>query len=504
MTRERVPEVDEPRTRSGPLHSNSDARVERTSRRVARNALLLILQPILLNAISLAVSGFVIRTLGPEDFGRLAYALSMKDLFASLAGLGIGAVTVRDLARDHPDPAGYVGRMLTLRLASGLLAYGVLVALTYLGGVLPRARWAVLLAGSAILPVLVTVTIEDVFRAHQQMEHIARVRMVVGLLLTAAQVVALLLGGRLAAMIGIFTAAAYLTMILAGFILVRRFFVPRLGFDPGLTRRALGQGIVFYLGGILGRISSSVDKLVLERVKGVGAVGVFGAGTVILEKLVTLPEGLGAAVYPALAGLVERDRPAARRVLARFVTIAAMVGLPIAVGGTILAGPIVRLLAGEGYPGASRVMAVAIWTLPAWALGYVFSFGLSAIHREREGLKAMALGTGTLVLGNLVLVPILGSLGAAVALTSSQWVSALVFGVMVVRHYGWVWMPSHLARTAVGLGLMAAVVWATRGWPLALPLGLGVVLYGAVVGPAGYVLVRHARSRPGAASGQDG
>ncbi len=487
------------------LRSDSGAlsrdRASRASQRVARNAVLLIAQPLLLNAISLVVTSYIIHSLGPEDFGRLTYSLAMKDLFASLAGLGLGAVTVRDLARGVDEPERYVGRMMLLRSAAGVLSFAVLYALVVLGGLLPDAPWAVLLAGSAILPLLLTVCIEDVFSAYQEMQHIARVRVVVGLLLTAAQVVALLLGGRLFAMVLIFTVAAYLTLLLAGVVLLKHFFRPIFGFDLRFTRRVLGQGLVFYSGGLLGRISASVDKLILERMQSASAVGVFGAGATLLEKLVVLPQGLGAAVYPALSGLADSDRRAGRDVLSRFVALAAILSLPMAVGGSLLAGPITQLLAGEGYPGAAGVLAVAIWTLPAWSLAQVFTYALSAVHMERKGILVVLLSTVILVAGNLLLVPRIGPVGSAWALVSSQWVSVLLLGMLCQRHCGGgVLATDYLPRTLVGLGLMALVVWASRDWVFPLPVLIGALIYGGLVGPMAWRLLRSSRA---AAAGEE-
>lgn len=478
---------------SAQREADTDRRVERTSRRVARNAGLLIAQPLLLNVISIAVTAYIIRSLGPSDFGRLTYANAMKDLFASLAGLGLGAVTVRDLAGGVGEPDRYVGRMMLLRLVAGVGAYGALLAAVHLGGLLPEAPWAVLLAGTAILPMLLTISIEDVFRAREEMQHIARVRLLAGGLLTAAQVAALIMGGRLLAMVAIFAASAWVTLFLAAGVLVRRFFRPRVGFDLAFARRVLGQGLVFYSGGLLVRVSQSIDKLVLERMRGAQAVGVFSAGTTLLEKLIVLPEGIGSAVYPALSGLADHDHAASQRVLSRFVTLAIIVGLPTAAGGALLAGPLVDLLAGQDYPGAVSVLSVAIWTLPAWCLNHVFLFALSARHLERQGIKVTALATGLLVAGNLVLVPSLGPAGSAAALAGSQWVAVLLLGWLCHRAYGRVVRVRELPRVALGLALMIAGVLLSRELFVFVPVLVGVALYGLVVGPAAWRLLRATR-----------
>lgn len=465
-----------------------------TSGRVMRNAFFLISQPLLLNLIAIAVTGYIARVLGAEDFGRLNYAFAMSALFASLAGLGIGTVTVRDLVQRRTEsPAHYLGRTLVLRSIAGLAAYASLVVAVLVGGLLPEAPWVVLVAGTTIFPTLITVSIEDLFRAREQMHHIARVRLVSGIVLMVCSVSALLAGGRLSSLVLVYAAAPFVTLVLAGATLLRHFFVPRPGFDLGFARRVLGQGVVFYAGGLMGSVNQRIDRLVLERMQGTLAVGEFAAGASLIEKLAIIPEGLGGATYPTLAGLADRDPRAARLALARFVSLAALIGLPVALGGMLVARPLIQLIFGPGYPQAVGVFAVAVWVLPAWCFGQVFSFAVIARHREKKGLIFTAVGTALLIGGNLLLVPRLGSLGSAIALSGSQWVTTLLLFALAVRLYGPVLEVRPLLRVLAGLLLMGLGVLFTTRFPLFVPLAMGAALYGLVIWPEARLLLRHVR-----------
>jgi len=463
---------------AGPGPDDGAEGASQAARRVVRNSALLILQPLLLNLLSIAVTGYIARRLGADDFGRFTYAFSISPLFASLAGLGLGAVTVRDLVRgDVLPPARYLGRTLGLRLGAGLLAYSLLLLLVLGGGLLHEAGWVLLLAGTTIFASLLTITIEDYFRSREEMQLVARVRLLAGLILTGSSLLVVGLGGRLAALVVLYVAGAYLTLLLAGLTLVRRYFWPVPGFDLAFTRRVLRQGVIFYAGGLLGSLAQRVDRLLLERLQGATALGHFGAGSTLVEKLLVLPEGLAAAVYPALTGLVHLHPQAAGPALGRFLTLAAMVGLPTALGTTLLARPLVGLIFGPGYEEAVLVLAFGVWVVPAWCLGQVLSSALAARGRERQGLAVTLVGLCLSILGNALTIPRYGPPGSALTLAATGWLSAALLFVLARRHYGPVLDGAALGRIGVALALLGVGVGLTRDLPLPIPILLGIGLY---------------------------
>jgi O-antigen/teichoic acid export membrane protein len=73
--------------------------------------------------------------------------------------------------------------------------------------------------------------------------------------------------------------------------------------------------------------------------------------------------------------------------------------LPIAVGGTLLAGPLVQLLP-EEYGGAALLLAIGVWRAPLLTLAFLYQTTLIAVNRESIGVRLLlagALGSAPLV-----------------------------------------------------------------------------------------------------------
>src|SRR5579864_1135586 len=70
-------------------------------------------------AVSLLVSIYSARYLGPANYGELSYAVSFVGIFAFIASLGIDSVLYRDLVK-HPEQRNeYMGSALVLKLVAG-------------------------------------------------------------------------------------------------------------------------------------------------------------------------------------------------------------------------------------------------------------------------------------------------------------------------------------------------------------------------------------------------
>ena len=375
------------------------------SRKVLVNSAWLILQPLVLNIISIAVTGFIARSLGKVDFGRFNFAFSFVAIFQALSGMGLGSVMIRDLAKKTLEGPKYSGRVLVIRLVVAAVLYAALFVAIRLMDVPDTTTSIVTLAGLVILSHVVIMTFQDVFRSREVMGPIARINMVSGFLLTLFSVVVLMADQGITGLTLVYVAGSWLTAALSAVWVCRRFFLPRIGISLAFYRRVLSQGVIFYLGGVLAILASKMDMVLLTKLSDEATVGVYAAAAGLFTKLFIIPEGMGGAIYPTLASIYSRSKEEARLLLVRFLKIGLLVGLPIAVGGSLLAGPIIDLIYGAEYAKAGLVLAVAIWLVPLWCLLFICIYSAGAMYRERTGLIYNVITTVLLLALDVLLIP---------------------------------------------------------------------------------------------------
>lgn len=344
-------------------------------------------QNVALNIISVPVMAYIIRGLGPVPYGQWTTATALVSTVAVLNNLGLRAGFIRDVARD-PTSAGrrlaaqLGARMILALLAAliaticGLLLYPALVqqciAITVFGSLLG----------------IVFTSLSDLLEAQRKFPQLAGVSFISGLLLTAASVLAIYFGGG-----AIAVALAYLvgpittTLMLAW--MVRDEKIPiRFEFHPIRSLRLLWNCRHFAIQALLFTANTNLSLLILPKMVGPAAFGLYSGGVLLITRLGLFPDALGTAFYPLIAKCHATDRTAARRHLLDGAAVSAGICIAIALTATLFAGFISRILFPHHADDCRRIIQITIWALPLTAIESMFGYALNGAGKEGRLARA--------------------------------------------------------------------------------------------------------------------
>jgi len=191
------------------------------------------------------------------------------------------------------------------------------------------------------------------------------------------------------------------------------------GFFRGWRRpdRALGREIAVYglrgqLGGLLSLVNLRLDVAILGALAGPAVLGVYAVASKYAELLRVPGLAVNYVLYPVLARRGVHDAAArTRALLAPALAFTVLAAVPLAA----LAAPLLPGIYGDRFADA----VVPTWILLAGLLGegvagvviaYLYAVG-------RPGLSSLAIGAAVAVtiVGDLLLIPRYGAVGAAVA-----------------------------------------------------------------------------------------
>jgi O-antigen/teichoic acid export membrane protein len=476
---EPVQPTEGPAETPGPSHPAAVDRERAAAKRVAKNSVLLIAQPLILNVISIFATAYIARTLGPEDYGRFVFAMTFILVFVPMTNLGLRQLTVRDIAAsDRKDVSEFVGKITTLRLLLAVAAALACVAAGWLSQPSPETARVVYLASAIIVVMAVTSTATDVFQAFEDMRLIAVVQFVSGFLLTVASVVVLWLGLGLVGLMASYVVGNLIGMVMALRYLYGRFARPVWSVDLRFWRDSLRRAAPLFIPNLVLNSCARLGVILLGRISGQAALGTYGVASTLTEKVSIIPDAICTALFPTLASLYARSREEAAALYRRVARYLLLLSLPIAVGTTLLARPIISLLFGSTYSGSPPVLALLSWGLFGSFFWQLQLWTVGAIHQERRAFF-VPIGGSVVFLGlALLLIPRYGEIGLCLA--------GLVFAVVTFVWYDRI-MRAHLSRRLLDPGVlvravaaaaaMAAVVWLVRGWSVLLSIPIGAVVY---------------------------
>jgi O-antigen/teichoic acid export membrane protein len=217
-----------------------------------------------------------------------------------------------------------------------------------------------------------------------------------------------------------------------------------------------------------------VDRLAISQLMSVSDVGVFGVGYRLASAVTLLSFGAQMAVTPLVyARHAEAGTPSAlERIFRYYVAAAAMLGL----GLSLFAPEILRLLTTPSYFGAATVVPLLVAALILANL-YVFMPGLG-IAKRTSAFAIINLTGGLLnVVLNLLLIPLMGIAGAALATLISAGGIFSAYAVASQRLYP---VPHRWLRLAAAIFAVSAVYVVASQFDLellpALALKVGAML----------------------------
>lgn len=448
------------------------------------------------SALSVAMTA---RYLGPGQYGQLAIAVMFIAMWTSLADLGIATVIVRRVTSGRGD----LERLVRVNSGLALIYCLPLAALAAGSGLLtyrdPDVQvMLVVLSVGLLLQTMVT-RFEPVFLVTVRFSAVA-ISDVAGRVGTLVAV-ALFVAERADV---IWFAVAQLVPPVLQLLIQGRSATRHVSVRPIFAFREAGNLLreslpltAFLVAGLL---YSNADGVVLSLLNTHFEVGVYGLAFTIAFTTVAVSLLFHSSTLSTLTGLFARDTTAFTGFLRRSVELMSFVALPIAVVGSLLAGPLIALFGDDafverGTPTLALLFIAAALRFVASTLGQ----GLIAANYQNV-LLCLTVATLALNLAlNFVLAGRFGAVGCGVALVATEVFHMTISTWWLRRRCGYRTPVMFLLRLLIPTGASVLVVWLLSGQHVVPVLAAATVAYlatSALAGPVTWSTFASLRQKP--------
>jgi len=170
----------------------------------------------------------------------------------------------------------------------------------------------------------------------------------------------------------------------------------------------------------------------LGFMKDESSVGIYGAAAKLVFFIYALSDLFVAATFPVISRLYHESAEKLGEFMRYCLKLTALLGIPVAIGGTILGPKIITLVYGASYARSGVVFQILSWFAAINLVSFVLSYSLVACNRQQVYLKIMACGALFNVAFNLIVIPFAGYYAAAAALLFTESVT-LVWSFLIVK-----------------------------------------------------------------------
>ena len=471
---------DQPITPEPPSNAANSSNRSMT---ILKNASIITLGSIILKLFNFLYNVAIVRQLGDAGYGQFATVVNFVGLFAIFAELGVSNYVMREIARSPEKSDRLFWNLIFIRLSLALLGVvGITLAAVAYG--YPRE----LIGGVALYTLTfvwaaIQAPVETLLAANEKFSYATSMSVV-------GQISTITLGG-----IVLYNDWGFIALIAVGLVamvpptllgiwgirrnrLVHRSVIVTPRDWPLMIRRGLPFGFI----SLSLTIGFTVDSVMLSRFEPIEVVGWYNAAYNLARSLLFFFSGISFAMVPTLSRAYLTDVGLVQRWYFRSVKIILLIGLPIATGGTIVALPLFLLLYGEQYLPSVSIFQIIVWDVPLLLFTSFCGNMTTVIGEERMAARIYFTAAIVNVLGNLLLIPLFGMYGAAIATLLTDFAAAVQFYRVLGHRLKLPNMTSVALRVVFACIVMAVILVGlkTLGAALWVLIPAGIVVYATV------------------------
>lgn len=464
-----------------------------TGRTIAKNATAMMISQLITWGLTIVLTIFLPRYLGAAALGQFHLANSIWAILAIAVTFGMDILMTKEIARDPSKTRDLFGTTLVLRLLLYTVALGLLAIYLRLAGYSADTVYVIYIIGIGNLIWQFIGACQAVLQGLELMEYMS-LGMIAGKMFnTVVAIILLLMGYGVLVIAAVTIGAALVNLVIQLYYMARlrnevgQSLIANLRFNRQTAGWMLRASVPYLMSGIFLVVYMYVDMVIISLLVNEEAIGWYGAADNLFGTFLFIPAVFMKAIFPALSRMYTNESAALPRLMQRSFNLLLILSVPIGLGITVLARPIVLLLFGPGFAGSAAILAVFGIVLILTYQNILLGKFLISTDRQNAWTVVMAVATVATLPLDLLLIPWCqqafgnGAIGGAIAFVVTE-LAMLVTGLWLLPAGSLGRTTASLAGRVVLAGLaMAAVAWWWRDAFIAIPIVAGAAVYTGLV-----------------------
>lgn len=385
-----------------------------------KNAGWIVIGKVMQMVLSFVIMTITARYLGPSNYGIINYVESYIAFFTSFCTLGLESIIVKELVQHEDQQGAALGTVITLQTISSLLSAIVLVVFVSLVNEGDRSYTIIAALYGASLTFKGFETLQYWYQA-KLMSRVYAIASLFAYAVMSLYRVFLLVTNKSVEWFAFSVTVDAIVLSAALLLSYKRGNSPRFSFSWELGRKMLNKSKHFIISGLMVSIYWQFDKIMIRHMVGEAGVGCYSIASRICSVWGFVLAAVIDSARPVLFELIQKNQAEEfekrLRLLYSFIIY---VSIGVSVLFSVSASEIVTLLYGKAYLPGANILRVLTWGTAFSYLGIARNIWALSTGCERYEKHMALLGTICNVLLNLMLIPIMGELGAAVATLGTQ------------------------------------------------------------------------------------
>jgi O-antigen/teichoic acid export membrane protein len=417
------------------------------------------------------------RYLGEFGTGQHQFVLSYVTIFSVIVDFGIQQYIIKKMSEEPSEVKKYFQNFLVVELVLSFLIYCSMIAIAFYNQYDTVVIQAIALAGLGMVVNALTYPFLSVMSAFGDLKKVAMINFLNSLI----NVIIIFLTIYFHKYV-VFLVSNQVIFGITGIILYYHFVKKHLPepdvfgalrrVDFNLLTKILKASFPFALLVGFSTVYNRIDIILIQHTLGFEQTGIYAAAYKFFDLMAFFPSVVSFSLYPLFASLMAKQAIIeVRGHVEEYLRLMIALALPMAVGGSLLARPLITILAGERFSGGAPVLAVIVWAV---AILFIYVVANSLVISQLTRFAVAITGVNVLVnvVGNIILLPRIGILGAAIMTVVSELLQGVFYFYFVRKLITSFNIFSLFVKPILASAVMGLVIWNVRGFDLAYKLSL--------------------------------
>ena len=360
---------------------------------------------------------YLVRVLGPERYGLIAFAQAFIQYFSILTDYGFNLSATREVSiyRDDKEKVSEIfSSVMIIKFCLLILSFVIMTILVFSFGKF-RQDWLIyyltfgMVLGQVLFPVWF-------FQGMERMKYITYLNITAKLIFTVA------------IFVFIHQASDYIYVpflnfmgsLVAGVLSLRIVFKD---FDVNFKlpstadiRHHLKEGSIMFVSTVAISFYTASNTFLLGLFTNNAVVGFYSAAEKIVKALQGLLTPFSQAIYPVFSKLYSEHKIKAQHALKKILLIAGVFALAISLAGYILSPIIIKLFFGEAFSPSINIMQILVFIVFAIGINNILGIqGLVAFGFTKEFTFSVSIASAIHIILLIIFIPLLEGVGVAIA-----------------------------------------------------------------------------------------
>ena len=389
------------------------------------NASWIIVCRIMKSLITLVIGTLTARYLGPSNYGVINYVSSVVAFAVPIMQLGLTHTLVKEFVQAPEQEGSILGTALVINIVSSIFCMVGSVAFVAISNAGEKETILVCALYSFTLLFQATEMTQYWFQS-KLLSKYPSIVLLCSYIVVALYKIYLLVTQKGVVWFALSNVLDYFLISVILMIIYKRLGKQRLSFSWQLGREMISRSKYYIIPSLMVMIFHHTDKIMINLMLGKAETGFYSAAITCIGISGFVFSAIIDSARPIILEAKEKDLKSYEKKVIQLYSIITCISLMQSIFMTIFAKPIVYLLYGTEYIKSASILATAVWFVTFGYYGSVRNIWMLAEGKQKYLTGINITGAIANVVLNLILIPIWGAIGAAVASVITQFFTNVI------------------------------------------------------------------------------